>query len=155
MGVVESVKGCIASFFLYKGKTMAFGGYLIKVGEYTIPTSIIKADTYKPYISVTDLDSYVDADGYLHRNALEHRAAKIELETVPMLTNTEFAAFMKNIQDNYINATERKAIVSAYIPEIDDYVTQEMYMPDITPNIYWIKGNVIQYDSIRLAFIGY
>lgn len=66
---------------------MAYSGYLIKVGNYTIPLSIIRAETYSPYKSVTDLDSYVDANGYLHRNALEHIANKVEFETVPQLTN--------------------------------------------------------------------
>jgi hypothetical protein len=132
-----------------------YNGFLIKVGDYTIPTSIIKADTYKAYISVTDLDSYVDANGELHRNALEHRAAKVEFETVPMLTDKTYGAFMANIRDQYTNELERKVVATVYIPELDDYVTQEMYMPDQQPQMYFADANKIQYDSVRLAFIGY
>ena len=134
---------------------MAYAGYLIKVGTYEIPLSIIRAETYSPYKSVTDLDSYVDANGYLHRNALDHIANKVEFETVPMLTNTQFASLMSNLYGQMSNTLERKASVTAYIPETDDYVTQDMYMPDIKPTVYYADENVVKYNQIRLAFIGY
>ena len=134
---------------------MAYAGYLIKVGTYTIPLSIIRAETYSPYKSVTDLDSYVDANGELHRNALDHIAYKIEFETVPMLTNVQFANLMNSLYSNMSNTLERKASVTAYIPEIDDYITQDMYMPDIKPVLYYADGEKVQYNQIRLAFIGY
>ena len=133
---------------------MAYAGYLIKVGTYEIPLSIIRAETYSPYKSVTDLDSYVDANGYLHRNALDHIANKVEFETVPMLTNTQFASLMSNLYGQMSNTLERKASVTAYIPETDDYVTQDMYMPDIKPTVYYADENVVKYNQIRLAFIG-
>lgn len=134
---------------------MAYSGYLIKVGNYTIPLSIIRAETYSPYKSVTDLDSYVDANGYLHRNALEHIANKVEFETVPQLTNTQFANLMSNLYSNMTDALERKASVTCYIPETDSYVTQDMYMPDIKPTLYYADAEKITYNQIRLAFIGY
>lgn len=134
---------------------MAYQGYLIKVGNYQIPHKFIKADTYSPYRNVQDLDSYRDGNGVLHRNALEHVPCKVEFETPPLLTNIQFRELMSNIQANYINAIERKASVTLYIPETDSYETQEMYMPDITPKIYGIFNGVIKYNPIRLAFIGY
>lgn len=134
---------------------MAYSGYLIKIGNFTFPMSLIKADSYSPYKSVTDLDSYVDGDGKLHRNALEHFAYKCEFETVPMMTNTTFGALMSNIYAQFINTTERKAICTLYIPELDDYVSCEMYMPDIKPQIYYADDTKIQYDAVRFAFISY
>ena len=134
---------------------MAYAGYLIKVGTYTIPLSIIRAETYSPYKSVTDLDSYVDANGELHRNALDHIAYKIEFETIPLLTDVQFGDLMSNLYAQMSNQLERKASVTAYIPEINDYITQDMYMPDIKPVLYYADGEKIQYNQIRLAFIGY
>lgn len=134
---------------------MAYSGYLLKIGDFTFPMSLIKADSYSPYKSVTDLDSYVDGDGKLHRNALEHFAYKCEFETVPMMTNTTFGALMSNIYAQFINVTERKAICTLYIPELDDYVSCEMYMPDIKPQIYYADDTKIQYDAVRFAFISY
>lgn len=134
---------------------MAYSGYLIKVGSYEIPHGYIGAETYTVYKNSQDLDSYRDADGKLHRTALEHTPNKVEFETVNMLTNTEFATLMSNIRKNFTNVTERKASVTLYIPESDSYVTQDMYMPDIQPQLYFADKNVIKYKPIRLAFIGY
>ena len=137
---------------------MAYAGYLIKVGTYTIPLSIMKAETYSVFKSVTDLDSYVDNNGLLHRNALSHTANKVEFETIPLMTNTQFADLMSNLQAQMTtdaDKLERKASVECYIPEDDKYVTQDMYMPDIKPSIYYADATKIQYEQVRLAFIGY
>ena len=40
-------------------------------------------------------------------------------------------------------------------PEIDDYVTQEMYMSDVKPTIYGTYGGIVRYNAVRIAFIGY
>ena len=134
---------------------MAYNGYLVKVGSYTIPLSLIKADSYSVFMSITDLDSYVDANGVLHRNALDHVANKVEFETVPMLDNEQFATLMSNIRGQFTVAKERKASVECYIPELNIYVTQDMYMPDIKPQMYLASSTEIKYDAVRLAFIGY
>ena len=134
---------------------MAFAGYLIKVGSFTIPYKYIKADSYSVFSSITDMDSYTDSNGILHRNALSHRPNKCEFETPAMLDNVEFAYLMSCIRDNYTVSAERKASVTLYIPEFDDYVTQDMYMPDIKPTIYSIKNGKLKYNPVRLAFIGY
>jgi hypothetical protein len=134
---------------------MAYAGYLIKVGDYIIPHNKIKAQSYSAYANVQDLDSYRDADGVLHRNALEHTPVKVEFETPDMMTNSEFADFVGNIRRNFTNATERKLNASVYIPEYDNYVTQEVYMADIKPKMRSTYGDKIHYEPIRFAFIGY
>ena len=134
---------------------MAYAGYLIKVGTYTIPLSIMRAETYTVFMSITDLDSYVDANGYLHRNALDHIANKVEFETIPLMDNTQFSSLMANLYAQMTETKERKASVTCYIPEIDDYVTQDMYMPDIKSTLYYADDSKIQYNQVRLAFIGY
>lgn len=134
---------------------MAYNGFLIKVGDYTIPFKYMKAESYTAYRSIQDLDSYRDANGVLHRTALTHVPNKVEFETPAMLTDVTFSELMSNIQANFINADERRASVTMYVPETNEYVTQDMYMPDITPKMYHADSKKIQYDSIRLAFIGY
>ena len=134
---------------------MAYQGYLIKVGSYTIPANkFIKADSYIPYVNMQDLEPWTDADGYLHRNAVELKAIKVEFETPAMLTNTEFAELMSNIKSNYTSEVARECMVTAYIPEYDDYVTQKCYLADFTPQIYSNANGVIRYNATRLAFIG-
>lgn len=56
---------------------MAYAGFLIRVGSYKIPHSWIRAETYTVTKTGQDLDSYRDANGLLHRNALTHWVAKI------------------------------------------------------------------------------
>lgn len=134
---------------------MAYSGFLIKVGDYTIPHNWIRAETYSVTKNGQDLDSYRDANGVLHREALEHWVAKAEFETPPLKTNTEVAHFMSSISSQYINAVEKKAIVTLYIPEMDEYVTQEMYVPDIQFPIYLADENIVKFNQFRVAFIGY
>lgn len=134
---------------------MAYQGYLIKVGNYTIPHKYIKANSYNATLIVQDLDSYRDANGVLHREALRHRANKIEFETPAMLTNKQMSEFLSNIRNNYTVPLERKSKVTLYVPELDDYITQEMYMPDPQFSIYGIFKETIYYNPTRIAFIAY
>lgn len=137
---------------------MAYKGYLLKVGDFEIsPETVIQASSYSVLYSVTDIDSYRNANGELIRTALTHRVPKIEFNTVTNMSNIEFADFMSNIRRNYVIPEERKVKIDCYIPEIDDYITTYAYMPDITPKIYRIDEdkNIIYYESIRIAFIGY
>lgn len=141
---------------VFKGVSiMAYSGWLIKIGNYTIPTDkFIKADSYSPYINMQDIDDYTDANGYLHRNAVELKALKVEFETPAMLTNAEFSELMRNIKNNFTVPVKRQCLITAYIPEYDDYITQTGYMADFTPKIYGNYGGIIRYNPIRLAFIG-
>lgn len=137
---------------------MAFAGYLLKVGNFEIDgTYYINWDKYNVTRLIQDLDSYRDANGVLHRNALDHVPIKVEFETRENLTNTDVGYFFGQIQANYTLPAERKAMVTAYVPELDTYITQEMYMADPQIKIKRIEDstNTIKYESIRVAFIGY
>ena len=133
-----------------------FNGLLITVGTYNIPLKYMKAETYKAPLNVQDLDTYTDANGVLHRNALDHVPVKVEFETMP-LNNTQLEDLFSNIKANYTVQKERKATCIVYAPEIDDYVNQDMYMVQPEPLIDWIdlKTNTIYYKPFRLAFVGY
>lgn len=133
---------------------MAYEGYLLKIGDYKVPSDYIRPESYSPYINMQDIDPWTDADGYLHRNAIELKALKVEFETPAMLTNTTLETFLSNIRENYISAKERTFNVTAYIPETDSYVTQKAYLADFTPVIYGIFNGVIIYNPIRFAIIG-
>lgn len=133
---------------------MAYQGFLLKIGDYTIPHKYIKADSYSPYVNMQDVEAYTDANGYLHRNAVELKVAKVEFETPAMLTNVTFTELMDNIRANYLDVKSRKILITAYIPEYDDYVTQTGYLADFQPKIYGVFDGVIKYNPIRLAVIG-
>lgn len=133
---------------------MAYSGWLLKIGNYEVPMKYMKAESYSPYVNMQDIDPWTDANGYLHRNAVDLKALKVEFETPAMLTNTQFAEFMSNIRGQFTDAKSRRCIITAYIPEYDDYVTQTGYMADFQPTIYGTYGGVIHYNSIKFSFIG-
>lgn len=134
---------------------MAYSGFLLKVGNYTIPTNkFIRAESYSAYVNMQDLDPWTDANGYVHREAVDLKALKVEFETPAMLTDRELSELLQNIQANYTIPKARQCIVTAYIPEYDDYVTQTAYLSDFTPQMYGTYGGVIHYNPVRLSFIG-
>lgn len=133
---------------------MAYSGWLLKIGNYEVPMKYMKAESYSPYVNMQDVDPWTDANGYLHRNALELKALKVEFETPALLTNTQLAEFLGKIKAQFTDTKSRTCIITAYIPENDDYVTQTGYMADFQPTIYGAYGGVVRYNSMRLAFIG-
>ena len=134
---------------------MAYQGYLIKIGNTILPHKYIKADSYSTTLIVQDLDSYRDMEGKLHRTALKHRVNKIEFSTPAMMTDKQMTEFLQLISSNYTNVEERKVNATVYVPEINDYMTQEMYFPDATFSIYGIFRGVVRYNSVRFALIAY
>ena len=135
---------------------MAFSGYLLKIGDYTFPTRQIAYRTFKPIRGVQDLDSYRDANGVLHRNALEHEIYKVEFQTRAM-TNKEYDSIMNNIRSRYTNAQERKLQVDMYIPETGQYTGLiNAYIPDPEVTIMEIiDDTTLKYEPITFKFIGY
>ena len=131
-----------------------YSGFLLKIGNEIFNMKYIKEKTYKGYASVQDLDSYRDANGVLHREALSHVPIKCEFETIP-LDNDQYGQIMDMIRRNYINELERKVSITAFILEYNGYVTQDAYMAEPQPQIQTIKDNKIQYAPLRIAFIGY
>ena len=133
---------------------MAYSGFLLKIGEWVFPESLMAANSYSPYVNMQDVDPWTDENGELHRNPIDLKALKVEFETKNMLTSTQFAEIMQNIRANYVSEKGRSCFITAYIPEYDDYVTQYGYLADFQPQIYTTGGGIVKYNSIRFAFIG-
>lgn len=135
---------------------MAFKGYLEQVGSYQIPLDYIQADTYKVTRNTQDLDSYNDANGLLHRNALSLVCDKTEFIT-PYIWNDDLDKLLSNIESQYVSRIERKAAVDVFVPEFNTYTTQYMYFSNPEIQIYRIdsKRNKILYSPVRICFIGY
>lgn len=133
---------------------MAYSGWLVKVGDFKIDTKkYIKAETYSAYVNMQDVDPWTDANGYVHRTAVELKAMKIEFET-PFMFQTNFNALMAGIRANYTAPRARQFLLTAYIPEYDEYMTQTAYLADFQPKIYGNYDGILRYNPMRLAFIG-
>ena len=134
---------------------MAYSGYLIKIGDFEITgEKYIKYSSYSVVRKVQDLDSYRDANGVLHRNALQHTPIVVSFET-RNLNNTELALFLGNIQANYLNELERSVLATVYVPETDSYTSQQKYLAEPEPKIRQINNDVIIYEPLKISFIGY
>ena len=141
---------------------MAYAGYLIKVGSYTIPFKYIKYDTLQSLWSTTDVDSFRDANSTAHRNSVQPRhPMKVEFET-PDISETDFRDLMSNLQAQYLGTTRlwngkqaKTCLVTAWIPELGEYKEDYCYIPDIHPQIRFANATELRYDPVRLAFIGY
>lgn len=128
------------------------GNWLVKVGTYEIPLSLIRYDTYTSYpLQRQDMDSYVDADGYLHRTVMEHSRSKIEFELIT-LSQQDFEGFMANIVANYVNEQERRVHLTYYNDEHGNYLEGDFYMPASLEIKRLNKG---LYAQTRIAFIEY
>lgn len=150
------------------GKTYYTKGYLVKVGDYTIPFRYIKAESYSCVWSVTDFDSYRDANGTLHRDSVApNRVMKVEWET-PDMSDTEFETLMANIRSQYLttaavdsvplfNGKKAKSCnVTAWMPEEAAYKSDVCYLTsDVNFSIRYADENGIRYNPVRFAFIGY
>jgi hypothetical protein len=131
---------------------MAFNGYLLKVGDYTIPLEFMAYGTYEASPDQRqDLDAYRDADGYMHRNTLPHTATKIEFQTT-YLTASQFRSLIDNIRANFTNLLERKVSLTYYDEETDAYKTGDFYMPG---TMTYKRLNKAVYDQNRICFIEY
>lgn len=140
---------------------MAFAGYLIIVGTGDnanfVPLKYMRAETY----SVTpqqrmEWSAERDVNGNLHRVTVANMPPKIEFKT-PLMTNTKIKELNDILQRAYTDATQRKLPVTYYDPESDSYKTHDCYMPDVEYVIRNVDdtNNVINYEELRYAFIGY
>lgn len=140
---------------------MAFSGYLIKVGSglsaVEIPLKYMRAETY----TVTpdqrmEWSAERDTTGVLHRTTVTNTPPKIEFET-PLMTNTDISALNTILQGAFTSVPERKIPIEYYDPETDSYKTHDCYMPDVNYKIRNVDtvNNVINYQQLRYAFIGY
>lgn len=135
---------------------MAYNGFLLKIEDYVVSgKNIISADGIKITRNVQDLDSYRDANGILHREALEHAPIKVEFSTRNMLTDNELQLFLKNIRSRYISESERKVLATVYVPELGEYKTCEMYIATPEPEIWGVKNDVLYYKPMRISLVEY
>lgn len=140
---------------------MAYQGYLIAVGTtqlVTLPTEYIEGKTYKVTPNQRmEWSAERNVNGELQRSVVANKPPKIEFETIDQLTNAEVGNMMGIIRAAYINEDERKVPISFYDPETDSYKSWNCYLPDIEFPIENIDNtnNVVTYNPIRFAFIGY
>ena len=132
---------------------MAFTGQLITIGSYNVPLNVMIAQSYSVTYSVLDLDSYRDANGVLHRNAIR-KVPQVSVTLEPRDSST-IATIFQNIASQFTSSAERKVTATVFIPETNGYYTGDFYLPDIQFTIDYIKNNTVYYEPVTLELIGY
>ncbi|MDF2906843.1 MAG: hypothetical protein K0R34_2164 [Herbinix sp.] len=132
----------------------AYAGYLLKINGTVLPNKYILMDSYNstPH-QQSDIDSYEDGNGLLHRTVAPHTRSKPDFNTVPKLALAEKMALQEIIPTS---ATERiRLTVEYWDDDTNTYQTGDFYVPDITYPIHDAGATDIIYNSIRIAFIEY
>lgn len=135
---------------------MAYGGYLIRFGNYTFPDKYIDADSVNVAANRRlDVNAYTDGDGITRRNALQHTRTTIEFQT-GTLYESEIKEIMKGIVQNYINPKERDAMCSYYDTEYMCYKNGHLYLDS---NMSWSLGGTaggeLIFKPCKFSFVEY
>lgn len=132
---------------------MAYAGYLIQVGNYVVPLDSMIAKSYKVTYAVLDVDSYRDADGYLHRQALR-KIPTVEV-TINPKDSSDIPTIFANIMSQSSVPLEKRVSASVFCPEINDYYSGDFYIPDTDFTIRNVDSNTVYYEPLKLKMIGY
>ena len=143
------------------------GSYVVRVYQNAtstwanIPNVMIAYETYKVTPDqMIDLDSYVNEQGKLVRNVLEHTRSKIEFNT-PYCNDAQWATVWDVIKGGFgwggSAVNERKVRIQFYNPLTNTNDKATCYVPDIelTMRNVDFPNKIINYDPIRVAFIEY
>ena len=127
--------------------------YLFKFGDFVFPMKHIAENGWNIAPNQRqDLDSFTDANGLTHRNAVEHTKTNISIKTLDIDWD-EMDSIMENIQSNYINYLERDAMCEYYDSETRTYKTGHFYLdPSVT---FPVKTFGVKYGEMTWTFIEY
>lgn len=140
---------------------MDYSNYLIKIighgqyaTNYVLPMECISFQSYKATYSALDKDSKRNGNGGLIRTVLPHKVAHCSVQ-IRSLPNAGVGDIMGNLQSRYTKELEKKVQAEIWVPEINDYVETEFYVPDIEFTIKKIENGKVFYEPFTLEFIGY
>lgn len=140
-------------------------GYLFLINDNIEDTLMfmhyINEGSYVAERKPLDLDPYRDANGVLHRNVVDNVPINVSFNTRGRLSDTEMERLWGAIvRNSYIVQKERKLHATFWVPEINDYVTQDLYVPDPKFTVHQVRKNKngeyeVVYEPMTFEFIGY
>lgn len=135
-----------------------FQGWLLKFGTQEFPHELIKQATWKTTPNQRlENDAWTDNSGYLMRDTMPHTRTKIEFETVDDLTLDEKIKIQSIMSSSVVNKNQRKANITYWNDEDNEYKSATIYVPDTDFTINEIdkRRNEIYYASIKITLIEY
>lgn len=102
-----------------------------------------------------DMDSYTDANGVLHREALEHTKTKITFSLLE-LSQSQMAEVMNGLTSNYIDFKQRDATCTYFDPETNSVKTGHFYLSsNLELRIKEVRKGEFIYSPTELVFVEY
>jgi len=130
---------------------MAWAGYFCKIGNDKFPNDLIaNAGLSSAPNQQTDQDSYVDANGLLHRNILTHLRSSFKITTYELTLSQKIS-----IAPFYSTTNRKKVHMTYWNDEINDYSVGDFYIPTVDFSIDRIEDSGPVYSGITLEFIEY
>lgn len=138
-----------------------YSGYLIKVkgvgengSDYIIPLNSIVWGSYKATYSTLDGESKRNGSGRLRRKTYKHRVGHCLFTFRPM-SSTALSQIWGEVKSRYVKVRQKKVKASVFIPELNDYIEDYFYVPDIEFNIQKVNNTSVSYSATEVEFIGY
>ena len=109
---------------------------------------------------ITDLDDFVNGDGYLKRTVLPHTRSKWEANTSILYENQvdQFIQLLQkgfHVKDGKCNEQERHLRIRYFNEWKHGYASGHFYVPDITFSYKTVLDDMLVYQPIRIASIEY
>lgn len=131
-------------------------GFLIKSMDGAVLDKYIQQGSYSTTPDQRlDKNSYRDGYGELHRTVLPYVSTTITFSTVSGLTLKEKEELLMHLSSGLESESERKVKLMYWNDERCKYVTDSLYMPDVTYKIQRRANRTVYYESVEYKFIGY
>lgn len=129
--------------------------WLVKIGSVILPAQYILADSYT---GTLNNEEYAERDGNrdLHRDVIAQKPS-VHF-TVPSQREPDFLWLVQTIRDAVIEGkyTERKIVVTCWIPEAMQHMSYTAYVPDISYMVRRIDNSGVRiYQSFDMDLISY
>lgn len=108
---------------------LTLSDYFIKIGETKLPNKFIAKESYQADLELQSAGSYQNALGEVHEDYFPYRRLVVRFTTCNM-NATLLDAFLGYW--DFIEGTE-DIEVTAWVPKINNYVTQRVQVSGITP----------------------
>lgn len=132
---------------------MAFEGWLLKINNTAFPTRLIALDSFKITTNqATELDTYRDGSGILHRNLLPHTSTLIGFSTT-YLRQQDI-----ELLNHFLSRENRgRCSVEYWNPNTSAYQSGSFYIADIAyeiVNVDELKKDIL-YKPITVTMTEY
>lgn len=136
---------------------MAYEGYILKIGDWTVPNEYIEPSSYATGNDRAKLSEWTDYTGDRHVVYSNRVQPQVTFETAKnfRLTDSEVAIIQEALNSaRVVSANVPIYSIRYYDPEKDSYFTKTCTLDDVTYTICGICDEFVLYEPARFTFRG-